>query len=60
MLVDISLISPVKEGASAEGVKRRQKDRERSQKVLPRRQVSAPLNQDESAKPQGRALNAYA
>lgn len=60
MLLDISLISPIKEGASAEGAKRRRQDRERKQKVMPRREIAGPLNQDDPARPQGRALNAYA
>ncbi|MFH1061043.1 MAG: hypothetical protein V1797_20455 [Pseudomonadota bacterium] len=60
MLVDIALISPIRDTASSQGAKRRREERESSQKVLPRRQNREPLNQDQAPRGNNRGVNAYA
>ncbi|MFZ5585511.1 MAG: hypothetical protein ACOZHQ_06245 [Thermodesulfobacteriota bacterium] len=60
MLVDIGLISPIRDTASSQGAKRRREERERSQKVLPRRQNREALNQDQPSRGKDRGVNAYA
>ncbi len=59
MLLDMSLITPISESAAEIRAKRRRQERDKPQKVLPRRHSDEPLNQDENRRPKGNALNAY-
>jgi hypothetical protein len=60
MFLDLSIISPIRETSSDLGAKRRRREREKTQKVLPRRPNQGPLDGEEASRQRGKALNAYA
>jgi hypothetical protein len=59
MLMDMSLITPIRETSSELEAKRRRQERDKSQRVQPRREGEEPPPQGDGGRPQGKALNAY-
>jgi|GEM_PF-5312022 hypothetical protein len=60
MLVDISLISPIRDTASSQGARRRREEKQANQKVLPRRQNREANPEDRQSPDRERGVNAYA
>lgn len=60
MLVDISLISPIRDTASSRGARRRREEKEANQKVLPRRDNRPANSEDRQPPARERGVNAYA
>lgn len=60
MFLDLNLISPIRETNSTQGAKRRREEREKTQKVLPRRDNHGSPHEDPAEREKGRGLNAYA
>lgn len=60
MLVDISLISPIRDTASSQGARRRREEKEANQKVLPRRQNREAKADDRQSQTREPGVNAYA
>lgn len=59
MLLDLSLITPVRETSSELQAKRRRQERDKAQRVQPRGEGEEPPPQGDGSRPQGKALNAY-
>ncbi len=60
MLVDIALISPIRDTASSQGAKRRREEKEANQKVMPRRHNREANGEERQTQARERGVNAYA
>lgn len=59
MLLDTNLITPIRETNSELGAKRRRQEKDKAQRVQPRREGEQPPAQGDGDRPKGRALSAY-
>ena len=60
MLVDIAMISPIRDTASSQGARRRREEKEANQKVLPRRQNREASADERQSQTREQGVNAYA
>lgn len=60
MLFNLSVLSPIRQGAASDGASRRRKERDGERKVRPRHPEDQANSEERPGQDKGRGLNAYA